>query len=189
MLKRWTVSPLYDADQINKRLDAVEELALNKSLRVSIQKRLNGLTDVERILTKIYTYSVKQKVKAFWVDAQALNRLNEFYDLLELMNELLVMLKDLFGKGKHKPKSMRLKQLVGIKKIVIKDADVDMQSQSEDEDDHIDGGIFPDYGPLLEEFNDMVVWKSAGNKKIPEPKHGIDDEFDQKNERIENLRA
>ena len=44
---------------------------------------------MERVLTKIYTYSVKQKLKAFWVDAQALNRLDEFYELLNTMRELL----------------------------------------------------------------------------------------------------
>ena len=69
MLKRWTVSPLQNVEKIRDRLDAVEELAGNEKMRKELMARLIRLPDVERILTKIYTYSVKTKVKAFWVDA------------------------------------------------------------------------------------------------------------------------
>ncbi len=92
MLKRWTVSPLQDCDSINNRLNAVEELVNNKNLRKDIQKRLIGLPDIERILTKIYTYSVRTKSKFFWIDAQAMHRLDEFYGLVETLKEIIQML-------------------------------------------------------------------------------------------------
>ena len=139
MLKRWTVNPLYDAVQIQRRLDAVEELSVNTALRKKIQRRLSGLKDVERVLTRIYTYSVKQKVKAFYIDAQALNRLDEFYELLNTMRELLQIIKDIFGREGHKAKSIRLRQLVGLRSVVSQnqgERNVDMHSQSED--DHED---------------------------------------------------
>ena len=69
MLKRWTVSPLQNLNTIRNRLDAVEELARKLKIRRELQKRLRALPDVERILTRIYTYSVKSKVKAFYIDA------------------------------------------------------------------------------------------------------------------------
>lgn len=97
MLKRWTVSPLQDIETIRNRLDAVEELVADSKLRKEIMARLIRLPDVERILTKIYTYSVKSKVKAFYIDAMALNRLDEFYDLLATMKELASIVKDVFG--------------------------------------------------------------------------------------------
>lgn len=198
MLKRWTVSPLYDAAQINKRLEAVDELCSNVNLRLKIQKRLTQLTDVERVLTRIYTYSVKQKVKAFYIDAQALNRLDEFYSLLGQLREIMAILKDIFGgKSGFKPKSHRLRQLVGVKQIVRREpsADADMNSHSEDEEqsgeEGKDGesvGIFPDYMPILAQFDKMVVWKQAGKQKVPEPVRGLDEEFDAKNEKVENIR-
>ena len=40
MLKRWTVSPLQDEDEIRDRLDAVEEIIEKKNLRKEVQKRL-----------------------------------------------------------------------------------------------------------------------------------------------------
>jgi hypothetical protein len=78
--------------------------------------RLIQLPDVERILTKIYTYSVKSKVKAFYIDAMALNRLDEFYELLATLRELLSIIKVEFGS--RNLKSKRLQQLGGFKKVV-----------------------------------------------------------------------
>ena len=51
-------------------------------------------------------------------------------------------------------------------------------------------GIFPDYMPILEEFEEMIVWKQCGakGKKIPEPKKGVDEEFDAKNEKVESIK-
>ena len=96
MLKRWTVSPLCDVDQIRNRLDAVEELVQNETMRKELQERLQTLPDLERILTKIYTYSVRGKVNAFYMDKQSKKRLGEFYDMLATLKEIIEMLKDLF---------------------------------------------------------------------------------------------
>ena len=92
MLKRWTVSPLQNEDKIRNRLDAVEELVNDEERRRQIQQRLRSLPDIERILTKIYTYSVKQKVKAFWIEIQARKRLEEFFDLLNALREIVNIL-------------------------------------------------------------------------------------------------
>lgn len=54
------------------------------------------MPDIERILTRIYTYSVKTKFKAFWIDAQALKRFDEFYELVTTLREVLDILKDVF---------------------------------------------------------------------------------------------
>ena len=122
--------------------------------------RLNSLPDIERILTKIYTYSVKQRVKAFYIDAQAINRLDELYELMESMKEMLKILRDLFGKKGYKAKSLRLKQLTGIKNIVKHDADVDMRSQSNDEEnsqeEELADGIYPNYEPIFQEFSNLI---------------------------------
>lgn len=74
----------------------MEELALNKEMWKELKVRLVRLPDVERILTKIFTYSLKSKVKAFYIDAQALTRLDEFYDLLATLRELLAIIKETF---------------------------------------------------------------------------------------------
>lgn len=64
--------------------------------------------------------------------------------------------------------------------------DADMEDEEENPDS--DAGIFPDYLPILDEFEDMIVWKNFHNKKVPEPKPGVDEEFDEKNLRITELK-
>ena len=135
------------------------------------------MPDIERILTKIYTYSVKTKMRQFYIDAQALTRLDEFYGLVETLREVIKIIKELFHDGdKVKVTSRRLRQLVSLRTLKTGDQDEEMKEGDSDDDDV--EGIFPDYSPILDEFEDMIIWKSHGKSKIPEPKRGVFEEFD-----------
>ena len=45
-------------------------------------------------------------------------------------------------------------------------------------------GLFPDYSPILEEFENMIVWKGY----VPQPRKGIFEEFDQIDEKLNKIR-
>jgi len=49
---------------------------------------LSKLPDIERMLTRIFTYSIKTKIRAFYIDIQATKRLAEFETLLNIFKEL-----------------------------------------------------------------------------------------------------
>ena len=34
----------------------------------------------------------------------------------------------------------------------------------------------------------MITWKTVGNKKVPEPKEGLDEEFDSANMKVESIK-
>lgn len=53
LLKRWLEAPLVNILEIDRRLDAVEELAGQSSARFEIRKSLDAVYDLERILTRI----------------------------------------------------------------------------------------------------------------------------------------
>lgn len=53
LLRRWLNNPLIDSKQINKRLDAVEELKDNIILRGDITESLKKVYDIERLAGKI----------------------------------------------------------------------------------------------------------------------------------------
>ena len=53
LLRRWLESPLFDVNAINRRLDAVDELFKNFSLRQNLRDILKNIRDLERIMTKI----------------------------------------------------------------------------------------------------------------------------------------
>jgi DNA mismatch repair ATPase MutS len=54
MLKKLLISPLLDANQLNLRLDAIEDLEKNSLIRKDLRESLNKLPDLERITTRIY---------------------------------------------------------------------------------------------------------------------------------------
>lgn len=58
MLRSWLESPLINKTAIDRRLDSVEELVKNFSLRTNIQTSLKEIYDMERLMMKIETGSV-----------------------------------------------------------------------------------------------------------------------------------
>jgi DNA mismatch repair ATPase MutS len=59
LLKRWIVAPLKDPVKINQRLDAVTDLVNEFPCKDKLQAKLRKLPDIERLLSRIYTYSAK----------------------------------------------------------------------------------------------------------------------------------
>ncbi len=53
MLKEWIIHPLLSKEEIEKRLDAVEEFLSNHFKRREIRKILDGIQDLERLLSKL----------------------------------------------------------------------------------------------------------------------------------------
>ena len=53
LLRRWLESPLVDIAAINRRLDAVEELFKNFTMRKNLLNALKDIHDFERLMTKI----------------------------------------------------------------------------------------------------------------------------------------
>lgn len=52
MMRRWMVFPLKDQTKINRRLDAVEEFFRQPDLRELVEERMQGIGDIERIISK-----------------------------------------------------------------------------------------------------------------------------------------
>ncbi|MBE7064346.1 MAG: DNA mismatch repair protein MutS [Ruminococcaceae bacterium] len=61
MLRRWLEQPLIDADEIRKRLDAVEELKDKFIVRSELRELMNGIYDIERLAGKIALGSVNAR--------------------------------------------------------------------------------------------------------------------------------
>ena len=53
LLRRWLESPLIDINAVNRRLDAVEELVKNFTLRQNLRETFREIYDLERLMTKI----------------------------------------------------------------------------------------------------------------------------------------
>lgn len=106
LLKNWVLRPLKKSEQINKRLQSVEELFENKYLRDKLSEILKNIGDLERLISKIATaratsrdlinlkYSCKStgEVKKILQDAKSNtitdigNNLCELNNLIELID-------------------------------------------------------------------------------------------------------
>lgn len=53
LLKRWIVMPLKHTEQIQKRLDVVEELVNSHELRLKLNEELSHIGDIERLISKV----------------------------------------------------------------------------------------------------------------------------------------
>jgi len=61
LLNLWLTKPLYNIEKINNRLDAVQELTQNASMRQNLIDSLENICDIERIVAKISYGNVSPK--------------------------------------------------------------------------------------------------------------------------------
>jgi len=99
-LKRWLLSPLMNTVKINDRLDAVEDLINHQYETDVFRSKIGKLPDLERLLAKLYTYSVKHKVKAIYFENVSLNKLKEFRAVLRHFRTLSDLVSSLQKKVK-----------------------------------------------------------------------------------------
>ena len=168
-LKRWLLSPLMNIQKINDRLDAVEDLIDHQYETDVFRSKIAKLPDLEKLLAKLYTYSVKHKVKAIYFENVSLNKLKEFRVILRHFKALRDLISSFQGK-KDQFKSLRLQTLLT---------------------DSTEGGLFPtDICEAVDEFENMIVWKKtqSGDEEIPEPQPGLDEGFDTCNNYVDQIK-
>ncbi|MGN0747855.1 MAG: DNA mismatch repair protein MutS, partial [Aristaeellaceae bacterium] len=61
LLRSWIEQPLTDREQIERRLDAVEELAGQHVLTMTLSEELQGVYDIERLLSKVAYKSINAR--------------------------------------------------------------------------------------------------------------------------------
>ena len=186
LLKKWVSAPLLRIEDINSRLDSVEDLINHPHEFDVIRTKLLKLNDMEKQLSKLYQYSINRNRKAIYFEDVSLKKLKEFHDILCKMKEIPEYIESL-SKKKDEFKSERLRQLVTINK---NKEDSDSEEQSENFENLNDPkGLFPNIEDELKEFEAMVSWKKVGNERIPEPCKGIDQTFDEANEIVNTIKS
>lgn len=61
LLRRWLLQPLLDVAQINRRLDAVEELLCNVAMRGQLSECLRSMPDMQRLVSRAATRTANPK--------------------------------------------------------------------------------------------------------------------------------
>jgi len=105
LLKKWLVEPSMSMDEIEGRLDAVEEFASNLSLRMELGEALGGFRDLERLTARVVYGSANARdmlgVKAclravqplrFSLEGVKSRRLNELARMLVDVSEVVLLI-------------------------------------------------------------------------------------------------
>ena len=167
-LKRWLMSPLLNPDMINDRLDSVADLISYQFETDKVREPMGKLPDLEKLLAKIFTYSIKHRCKAVYFEDVSLIKMKEFRQLLNTMSQLPTILTPLMNRV-NDFKSSRLKHLL-------------TSNKQGEEDENV--GLFPhNLQWEISQFDKLIKWKKvAGTEtEIPEPQEGLDDNFDEAN--------
>ena len=156
------MAPLLNVDKIEARLDAIEDLLTNQHETDELRAKLGKLPDLEKLLAKIFTYSIKHKVKAIYFEDVSLIKMKEFRSLLKCFKTIPEILSGLLRLNKAgKLRSERLKTLL-------------TERNEQDEDEEGESGLMPaNIEEVINEFDKLIVWKKVaggGNTaEIPEP--------------------
>ena len=131
-----------------------------------LRMKLGKLPDLEKMLAKIFTYSVKQKVTPISYEDISVQKMREFRTLLTSFKNLEDILCEFTKLNKMKLlKSKRLNLLLT------------------EESETGEGGLLPNNCKhIITEFEKLIVWrpvpgsKSGADTAMPKP--GLDDELD-----------
>lgn len=113
---------------------------------------MRSLPDLEKLLARIFAYSVKHRIKAIYFEDVSLAKMKEFRDLLAAFKRTEDILGYLMAK-RAEFSSNRLKKLLT-------------------PDNESSDGLFPSgYLEALESFERVIIWKRVpgSNVEIPEP--------------------
>ncbi|EAW10298.1 mismatch repair ATPase MSH6 [Aspergillus clavatus NRRL 1] len=143
MFKQWVCHPLMDAKKINARLDAVDALNADSSIRDQFSSQLTKMPDLERLISRIHAANCK---------AQDFVRVLEGFEQIEYTISLL---KDTGSSGEGV-----IGQLIN---------------------------AMPDLGSLLEYWKTAFDRNKAKENGILVPKLGVEEDFDNSQESIEQL--
>ena len=127
-------------DQINERYDAVEDLIAHQYETDAVRCKLKQLPDLEKLLARLYTYSIKHRIKAIYFEDVSLKKLKEFRQVLTTLKQTGDVL-SLLMKKKDEFKSNRLRSLLSFEE---------------------EGGMLPSkYKDEIAAFEKIVIWKKV----------------------------
>ena len=169
MLRKWLMAPLLDIEDINSRLDAVEDLAKRPRLIEMFQTELSKLPDLERAFSRFYNLHNKKKLLSlnFYID----------YFAFDAVNEILKFIKDLKKIDEFVGFFEEIKQDFTSKRLVRLVTRVEVKSghnRRQDDENAGEGqkGLFYEISGVCDELMGMFEYKD----NLPLPKRSIGEE-------------
>uniref|UniRef100_A0A803M7J7 DNA mismatch repair protein n=1 Tax=Chenopodium quinoa TaxID=63459 RepID=A0A803M7J7_CHEQI len=167
LLKTWLARPLYHAESIRERQDAIAGLRENISLALEFRKELSKLPDMERLLTRLFASSEangRNASKIVLYEDAAKKQLQEFISALRACEVMIVACSSL-GSILDNTDSKLLHHLL------------------------VPGKGLPNMSSIIKQFRDAFDWVDANSTGRIIPLEGADAEFDSASIKIEEIES
>lgn len=173
LLRSWLCAPLCSPSSINSRLDAIEDLRNNPEVLEEVTPQLKGLPDLERILSKIHSQGLKRSKNH--PDSRAIFFEDEKYNKRKVEDFLAAL-------NGFKATMQIMKTFKGITSSLQSDLLKKCVSSTKD------GGKFPELKEALEFFENAFDHHEAKWEGKIIPSKGVDKEFDEAAEQIQETK-
>lgn len=168
-MKEWLCHPLYQSKHIQTRTNAIEELlTVYESQAEETRNILKNVADLERLLSRVHSNSLKRKGPIAHPDSRAIMYEDQIYnsrkikDFIDILSgfEILLKIENIFAKTS--PKSILLQK-------IVKD-----KAYSQNQGTSQSQGRFPaaEMSKLLKFFRDIFDEKQAKANGFIKPKPG-----------------
>lgn len=178
--RNWLLKPLYNAQNINERYDAVECLIVHQDLRERLLKGMKDLPDLERLVAKIHSIGsyFKKKdhpdIRAIMYESVSYNKrkIDDFSSCLQGFKAASTLMETI-GKDDLNLSSTLLNSLLTI----------------ENEQDSNCVAKFPRLNKALDHFHSSFDIAKAKSSGIIAPYPGVDEEYDASCENLSAIEA
>lgn len=167
LLKTWLARPLYHAESIKGRQDAIAGLRDNMSLVLEFRKELSKLPDMERLLTRLFASSEangRNANKIVLYEDAAKKQLQEFISALRGCEVMTVACSSLSS--------------------ILDNTDSELLHHL-----LVPGKGLPNMSSILKQFRDAFDWVDANSMGRIIPHEGADSEYDFACKRIEEIKS
>lgn len=178
-MKQWILNPLSDKLEIEARLDIVDDLISNYDCVNMFRNTAAKFTDLERLVAKIYKFSMQSNSKAIYFEDFAKTRIQEFFKTISALKKSM----DVFKIFKSKIVNFKSNQLR--KKISFVTEIVQISDYSNKEE----YGEVINIVEVLEDLENFYQEsKNENGDTIIIPKNGVHELYDEYIIKIEEMK-
>jgi len=173
-MKQWILNPLSDRKAIEARLDIVDDLIANYDCVSYFRNLAAKFADLERLVTKIYKFSIQSNSKAVYFEDFSKTRIQEFFKTISALKKSM----DVFGNfkafaDKFKSRLLRAKVCFNTDYVVS----LDNQYQNGEQREY---GAVINIIQVLEDLE--KIYKESKNENgdtIIIPQEGVQESYDE----------
>jgi DNA mismatch repair protein MSH6 len=182
-MKQWILNPLSDKSEIETRLDIVDDLIANFDCVNAFRINAAKFADLERLVAKIYKFSIQSNNKAIYFEDFAKTRIQDFFKTISAFKKSIEVFK-IFKANLNNFKSNKLKKKISLVTEMVNFCDRNTQEEK------FENGEVSNIVDVLEDLeNYYQESKNENGDTILIPKDGVQESYDEYVLKIDEIKG